>query len=173
MLRFFSWHSSCTVVLQKMMGKPSRNGFTNTNRAGYGSLAAAMLHLFSWHSSCTVVPQKTTSCSTIGEGGDTTISSPGRSPKQPLPGIRLHDLLHGRKLVPNSTHSTRGLVKYVPDRGYFRAVLSQNGDIFITSPPPPIVERVDGKTKQEWVYKHKQKILPLSLSVYLSRFSLA
>ena len=25
--------------------------------------------------------------STIGEGGDTTISSPGRSPKQPLPGI--------------------------------------------------------------------------------------
>ena len=29
--------------------------------------------------------------STIGEGGDTTISSPGRSPKQPLPGIKLHD----------------------------------------------------------------------------------
>ena len=24
---------------------------------------------------------------TIGEGGDTTISSPGRSPRQPLPGI--------------------------------------------------------------------------------------
>ena len=29
--------------------------------------------------------------STIGEGGDTTISSPGRSSKQPLPGIGLHD----------------------------------------------------------------------------------
>ena len=33
--------------------------------------------------------------STIGEGGDTTISSLGRSPKQPLPGMRLHDPLHG------------------------------------------------------------------------------
>ena len=34
--------------------------------------------------------------STIGEGGDTTISSPGRSRKQPLPGMRLQDPLHGR-----------------------------------------------------------------------------
>ena len=38
--------------------------------------------------------------STIGEGGDTTISSPGRSPKQPLPGMRLHDPLHGRQACP-------------------------------------------------------------------------
>ena len=29
----FSRHSSCTAVPQKMMGKPSRNEFTNTNRA--------------------------------------------------------------------------------------------------------------------------------------------
>ena len=41
------------------------------------------------------------------------------------------------KLAPNSSHLTRGLVKYVPGRGYFRAVLSQNGDKFGTSPPPP------------------------------------
>ena len=40
------------------------------------------------------------------------------------------------KLAPNSTHSTRGLVKYVPARGYFRAVPSQNGDKFVISPPP-------------------------------------
>ena len=33
----------------------------------------------------------------IGEGGDRTISSPGRSPQQPLPGIGLHDSLHGRQ----------------------------------------------------------------------------
>ena len=46
------------------------------------------------------------------------------------------------KLAPNSSHLTRGLVKYVPGRGYFRAVSSQNGDNFVTSPPPPIVERV-------------------------------
>ena len=46
------------------------------------------------------------------------------------------------KLAPNSTHFTKGLVKYVPGRGYFRAVPSQNGDNFVTSPPPPIFERL-------------------------------
>ena len=46
------------------------------------------------------------------------------------------------KLAPNSSHLTRGSVKYVPGRSYFRAVLSQSGNKFVTSPPPPIVERV-------------------------------
>ena len=46
------------------------------------------------------------------------------------------------KLPPNPTHSIRGLVKYVPGRGYFRAVPSQKGDKTVTSPPPSIVERV-------------------------------
>ena len=46
------------------------------------------------------------------------------------------------KLAPNPTHSTRGLVKYVPSRGYFRAVSSQNGDKFVTPPPLSIVKRV-------------------------------
>ena len=41
------------------------------------------------------------------------------------------------KLAPNSSHLTRGLVKSVPGRGYFRTVLSQNGDKYVTSPPPP------------------------------------
>ena len=45
-------------------------------------------------------------------------------------------------LAPNPTHSTRGLVKYVPGRDYFRAVPSQNEDKFVTPPPPSIVERV-------------------------------
>ena len=40
------------------------------------------------------------------------------------------------KLAPNPTHFTMGLDTYVPDRGYFRAVPSQNGDKFVTSPPP-------------------------------------
>ena len=47
------------------------------------------------------------------------------------------------KLAPNSTLFTRKLVKYVPGRGYFRAIPSQNGDKFATSPTPPIVERLD------------------------------
>ena len=40
------------------------------------------------------------------------------------------------KLAPNSPHFTKGLVKYVPGRGYFRAVPSQNGDIITTFPTP-------------------------------------
>ena len=43
------------------------------------------------------------------------------------------------KLAPNSSHLTRGLVKHVPGRGYFRAVPFHNGDKYVTSPPPPIV----------------------------------
>ena len=41
------------------------------------------------------------------------------------------------KLAPNSLHLTSGLVKYIPGRGYFCAVPFQNGDKFVTSPPPP------------------------------------
>ena len=48
------------------------------------------------------------------------------------------------ELASNSSHLTRGLVKYVPGRGYFRAVPSQNGDKFVTPPPPPIFERIVG-----------------------------
>ena len=46
------------------------------------------------------------------------------------------------KLAPDSSHLTRRLVKYVPGRDYFRAVPSQNGDKYVTSPPPPIVDLV-------------------------------
>ena len=46
------------------------------------------------------------------------------------------------KLAPNSSHLTRGLVKYVPGRGYFRAVPSLNGDKYVRSPTPPIVKLV-------------------------------
>ena len=46
------------------------------------------------------------------------------------------------KLAPNSSYFTKGLVKHVPDRGYFRAIPSQNGDKYVISSPPPIVELV-------------------------------
>ena len=46
------------------------------------------------------------------------------------------------KLAPSSSHLTKGLVKYIPGRVYFRTVLSKNGDKYVTSPPPPIVELV-------------------------------
>ena len=41
------------------------------------------------------------------------------------------------KLAPNSSHLTRGLVKSVPGRGFFRAVPSENGDKYVTYPTPP------------------------------------
>ena len=41
------------------------------------------------------------------------------------------------KLAPNSSHLTRGLVKYVPGRDYFCVVSSPNGDKYVTYPPPP------------------------------------
>ena len=44
------------------------------------------------------------------------------------------------KLAPNLTRSTRGLVKKVPGRGYFRVVPSQNRAKIVRSPLPTIVE---------------------------------
>ena len=76
------------------------------------------------------------------------------------------------KLAPNSSHLTRGLVKYVPGRSYFRAVSSQNGDKFVTSPRPSIVERVLG------TINFARKFIPilaiiLDLLVALTRKSVA
>ena len=53
--------------------------------------------------------------STIGEGGDTTIASPGRSPKQLLPGIGLHDdPLHGRQASPDFIAFDQGVRQICP-----------------------------------------------------------
>ena len=40
------------------------------------------------------------------------------------------------KPAPNSSHLTKGLVKYVPNRGHFRAVPSQNGEKMLHPRPP-------------------------------------
>ena len=45
---------------------------------------------------------------------DTTIPSPGKSPKQPLPGIGLHDPLHGRQACPEFNSSYHGVVQICP-----------------------------------------------------------
>ena len=52
--------------------------------------------------------------STIKEGGDTTISSPGRSPKQFLPGIGLHDPLHDRQARPEFIAFDQGVGQICP-----------------------------------------------------------
>ena len=61
----------------------------------------------------------TWSVSTIGVGGDTTILFPGRSPKQPLPGIGLHDPLHGRQACPKLNSFHEGVGQISPRKGLF------------------------------------------------------
>ena len=73
------------------------------------------------------------------------------------------------KLVPSSSHLTRGLVKYVPGRDYFRDVPSQNGEKFVTSPPPPIVEWLKrGNMFCRNVIKRVSKTEPYTSKVGLS-----
>ena len=85
-----------------------------------------------------------------------TIPSPGRSPKQPLPGIRLHDPLHGRQACPEFNSFHYELVQICPGKGYFRAVPSRNGGKNVRSPSPPIVERVGGGiVKMFTTWKHR------------------
>ena len=52
--------------------------------------------------------------STIGKGWDTMTSSPGRSPKQPLPGIGLHDALCGRQACPEFIAFDQGVGQICP-----------------------------------------------------------
>ena len=49
---------------------------------------------------------------------------PGEVTKQSLPGIELHDPLHGRQACPEFIAFDQGLVKYVPGRSYICAVSS-------------------------------------------------
>ena len=55
--------------------------------------------------------------SRIRGGRDTTIPSPGRSPKQPLPGIGLHDPLHGRQACPEFNSLYQGVGQISPREG--------------------------------------------------------
>ena len=51
---------------------------------------------------------------TVGGEGDTTIPSSWRSPKQPLPGIGLHDPLHGRQACPEFNSFYQGVGQIYP-----------------------------------------------------------
>ena len=77
------------------------------------------------------------SVSTIGGSGDTTIPSPETAPKQPLPGIGLHDPLHGRQACSefNPFHQVVGQIS--PPEGLLLCrPLPQRGQIcYIPSPP--------------------------------------
>ena len=78
----------------------------------------------------------------LGGGGGLTIPSPGRSPKQPLPGIGLHDPLHGRQACPEFSSFHQGFDQISPLEGLFSyRPLPKRGQICDIR-APPIVERL-------------------------------
>ena len=85
--------------------------------------------------------------STIGKCGDTTIPSPGRSPKQPLPGIGLHDPLHGRQACPEFNSFHQGVGQIYPREGLFSCRLfPKRGQFcYIPAPPPQSLNGSTGK----------------------------
>ena len=85
---------------------------------------------------------RVSSRSTNEEGGDTTIPSPGRSPKQTLPGIGLHDPLHGRQACPEFNSFYQGVGQICPREGLFlcRPLPKRGNNCDI--PAPSIVERL-------------------------------
>ena len=75
--------------------------------------------------------------STIGGVGDTTIPSPGWSTKQPLPGIGLHDPLHGRQACPEFTSFYLGVGRICPREELFSyRPLPKRGQICDIPDPP-------------------------------------
>ena len=83
------------------------------------------------------------SVSTIGGGGGTTISSPGRSPKEHHPGIGLHDPLHGRQACSEFNSFHKGFSQISPREGLFSCrSLPKRGQMCDIPAPPPIVERL-------------------------------
>ena len=92
------------------------------------------------------IPEGGVRGSTIGEGGDTTFSSQGRSPKPPLQGIGLHDPLHGRQACPKLISFDQGVWSNMsPVEAIFMPFLPKTGTNLL--PPPPIVERLAYPTR--------------------------
>ena len=75
----------------------------------------------------------------IREAGDTTISSPGRSSKQPLPGMRLHDPLCSASLPQIHRISPGGWSNLSPVGDIFVPFPLKTGANML-HPLPPIVE---------------------------------
>ena len=83
----------------------------------------------------------TKSLSTIGGGGDTTIPPPGRSPKENLPGIGLHDPLHCQQAFLDFNSFQQGVGQICPRERLFSCrPLSKRGQICDIPHPLPIVE---------------------------------
>ena len=85
--------------------------------------------------------------STIGEGGETRFHPRGGHQNNPFRGWDYMIPYMAGKLAPNSSRLTRGIVKRVPGRDYFRAIPSQTGTNMLHPRPPLIVELVNIRTR--------------------------
>ena len=103
-VRFFERH---VVELEKQSRMGDQHGF-------FQNIKSVQLEETKKVESQCVRDEEGRSCSTIGEGGDTTIPSPGRSPKHLLPGIGIHDPLHGRQACPKSNSFHQGVGQICP-----------------------------------------------------------
>ena len=75
--------------------------------------------------------------STIGGAGDMTTSSPGWSPKQPLPRVGLNDLLYDRQACPEFNSFHQGVGQICPREGLFSCrPLGKRGQICDIPDPP-------------------------------------
>ena len=71
-------------------------------------------------------------------GGNTTLLSPGRSTKQPLPVIGLHDPLHYRQACPECRSFNQGVDQISPREGLFsyRPLVKRGQSCDVPAPPP-------------------------------------
>ena len=105
------------------------------------------------------------SVSTIGGGGDTTIPSPGRSPKQPLPGIGLHDPLYGRQACPKCSSFLQRVGQISPREGLFSCRPLSKREHICDIPAPPPQSLNDSKVNGERRHPPSDPLMPQGLHV--------
>ena len=117
--------------------------------------------------------------STNEEGGDTTIPSPGKSLKQPLPGIGLHDPLHGRQACPEFNSFHQGVGQICPWEGLFSCrPLPKRGQICDIPAPAPqslkdSTERFSGTLYAQHPVSQMMFLSPPSPTIFYRRENLA
>ena len=127
----------CFIDLTKTYDSVDRT-LLCTVRARFGGPQNMISVIRRFHDGMRAARRQGVSVATIGGGGDTTIPSPGRSPKQPLPGIGLHDPLYIRQACPEFTSSHQGVGQISPrEETVLCRPLPKRGKICDIPTPPP------------------------------------
>ena len=126
---FFSYYVSCGIKCLRFSQRcPTITSYTFLLRQKKSSLSIR---------DCRTRLARLKSVSTTRGGGDTTIPSPEMASKQSLPGIGLHDPLHGRQACPGFNSSHQGVGQISPREGLFLCrSLPKRGQICDIPAPP-------------------------------------